>query len=134
MQLELFTASYRDFDPSMGVPVRTSRGYPRFWKLGRLQVLREAMPERAWMTMTDPAVFGELYRQKLDDVGAHVLLGRLEEIAAAAGDRRLVLLCFENLEKPGAWCHRSALGRWFEEQTGVPVPEVGQGRRDPWVS
>ena len=35
-----------------------------------------------------------------------------------------ILLCWE---RPGAFCHRRLVAKWFEEKLGVLVPEVGAG-------
>jgi hypothetical protein len=35
-----------------------------------------------------------------------------------------VCLCFEDLTKPGLWCHRQIFARWWTEETGEAVPEL----------
>jgi hypothetical protein len=34
------------------------------------------------------------------------------------------LLCFEDLTKPGLWCHRRPFANWWLENTGEVVPEL----------
>ena len=33
----------------------------------------------------------------------------------------VVLLCFENLAKPGLWCHRTMFAEWWTGETGELV-------------
>ena len=44
-------------------------------------------------------------------------------ILIAAGGKEPVLLCFEDLTKPGEWCHRRIVSGWFFKELGVTVPE-----------
>ena len=56
----------------------------------------------------------------------HTAVARLlHPITQQAGDHRLVLLCFEDLSKPGEWCHRSIFATWWKEVTGDEVRELG---------
>lgn len=36
----------------------------------------------------------------------------------------LVLLCFEDLRKPGAWCHRTMAARWLESRGMGKIEEL----------
>ena len=36
----------------------------------------------------------------------------------------LVLLCYEDLRKPGEWCHRQVFAEWWEKKTGVRIQEL----------
>ena len=46
-------------------------------------------------------------------------------ITEQSGDHRLVLLCFEDLSKPGEWCHRRIFADWWKDITGDHVRELG---------
>lgn len=130
--LQLFTLNYHRYAREMGVPVRTSNGYPRFVRYRIPYAVRELMPERATMDLP-AAEFEQTYRDRLGDIGVDAIRLRLEEIADDAGDSRLVLMCFEKLEL-GLACHRTTFGRWWREQTGEEVAEVGrEGRTAPFV-
>lgn len=122
--LDLFTLNYHRFQPEMGVPVRTSNGYPRFVKYKIPYAARELMPERATMNL-DPAEFERSYRDRLGEIGVEAIRVSLEAIAEDAGDQRLVLMCFEKLEL-GLHCHRTAFGAWWAEMTGRPVIELSR--------
>ena len=45
-----------------------------------------------------------------------------DEIVGWYGDD-VVLLCYEDLTKPGEWCHRRIVAEWFEHHLGIEVPE-----------
>lgn len=34
-----------------------------------------------------------------------------------------VLMCWEDLRKPGKWCHRRMVAEWLGEALGIDVPE-----------
>lgn len=123
----LATCSYAEYQPSFGTAVRTSFGYPRFWRGPKLAYARWAAPKGAF---DDPAIRGDreafeaVYLAHLDAHGGE-LSAELAAIARENGGKRLVLLCFERLAKPGTWCHRTMLRTWLEEHTGLDVPELG---------
>jgi len=70
------------------------------------------------------AEFQKAYFAKLDALGLDRIKTELEEISKAHGGKDLVLLCYENLSKPGLWCHRSMFADWWWKQTGQPVFEL----------
>lgn len=124
-KFDLFTLNYKRYDPSMGVAVRSSNGYPRFVKFPLKHAVAETFP-------TWPMVKGNLskeefarqYRELLNDRGLDVIASRFRAIATAEGDPRLVLMCYEDLEK-GEWCHRTNFAAWWNEMTGEEVRELG---------
>jgi hypothetical protein len=123
-KFELFTLNYPKFQPSMGVPIRTSNGFPRYKLSYQLShAMRELMPSRAIMKLPKPE-FTSAYRDGLDAVGLDVIASRFRAIATAEGDERLVIMCFEWLER-GDWCHRTIFGEWWEDRTGEKVRELG---------
>lgn len=129
--LELFTGRYQAFQPSMGVPVRTTVGAPR-WKLAYpLQHnLPEVTPTREMVRGAhtggwSQAKFEVAYRARLTEIGPARIIAAAEIIAHQAGTGRLVLLCFDDVSKQGVWCHRLMFGRWWVDVTGQPVPELG---------
>jgi hypothetical protein len=48
----------------------------------------------------------------------------LKAFATAHGSEGVVLLCFEDLTKPGEWCHRRSFAAWWDEKTGQKVDEL----------
>ncbi|MDQ8706814.1 hypothetical protein RCO28_30730 [Streptomyces sp. LHD-70] len=122
---ELFTHRYRDFKAEMGVPVRITLSPPR-WALPYSldHKVTELAPSRAYFG-SGRAEFELAYRAQLDRCGVEALAARFQRIAVAAGDLRLVLLCFEDLAEPGEWCHRRMFAAWWQERTGGQVRELG---------
>lgn len=125
MPVEFFTCSYTEFRPQMGVPVRTSLGHPRFkLRYGLVHAMPMLAPRRD-MFHLDEEAFEVAYHAMLDKTGVQKILAAGKAIVEQEDDHRLVLLCFERLNEPGKWCHRSSFGRWFLIQTGEEVRELG---------
>lgn len=61
----------------------------------------------------------------------HVIFSVLAELGRAYPGQTLVLMCFDDLSKPGAWCHRTMFAEWYYEKTGVSVPELGKTSPPP---
>jgi len=40
----------------------------------------------------------------------------------------LVLLCWEDIRKPGEWCHRTMFAEWWAEHSGQGVLELESGQ------
>jgi hypothetical protein len=128
---EIATCSFSEFQPDMGVPIRTSRGAPR-WKLKYdiAGVLLDLAPEGHMFHMARPQ-FTDAYERKLETIGVEELQVKFGRLIAANGGRvPLVMLCFEKLyDTDGAgqpkWCHRTIFAHWWTRKTGVAVPELG---------
>lgn len=122
--MQLFTYRYQEFQPSMGVPVRITVGYPRFplWYDLRFSVMMLA-PDSAFLRASR-TVFEQRYEAQLIDIGVDRIRREFETIARVAEDDRLVLLCYEDLSKPGLWCHRTLFAEWWTGQTGEPITET----------
>ncbi len=116
----LFTSSYRAWRPEFGVPVRTSLGAPR-WMTAPLVEWPAVYPWGLFGKDLDEATFTRKYRARLHRQGPRVLR-ELADLREGYGD--LVLLCFEDLAKPGVWCHRTVLAGWISEQLGEEVLEA----------
>jgi hypothetical protein len=106
------------------IPVGISLGTPRFRLDYRVEArVRDLAPDRSWFNAAKEE-FEELYRPKLDRFGTAHIRRLLEGIHFAHGSRGLVLLCFEDLRKPGASCHRRDFAAWWLEQIGQEIPEL----------
>lgn len=68
--------------------------------------------------------FKSAYVAKLDKLGLKAIRQELEMISEAHGDKDLVLLCYEDLRKPGLTCHRAMFAEWWLRQTGDLVLEL----------
>jgi hypothetical protein len=115
--------------------VRVTLYPPRFrLKYALADAVKELAPDRAMFGLDDRAMFGlddraefeRLYRAKLDGLGTGWVVGRLRAISAAQGGADVVLLCFEDVRRPGEWCHRQVFADWLRERTGVAVEEVAE--------
>lgn len=133
MALSIATCTYSEFDRTMGIPIRTTVGQAKWFPHYPYGVWQNVTPD-PWMLNMGYDQFNEKYRQKLDRIGFDTLLADAqalhEELAPEwmHDDRypdQLVVLCFDNLAKPGKWCHRTIFGTWMGEH-GFHVPELGR--------
>jgi hypothetical protein len=132
--LRLATCTYQEFAPHMGTPVRSTVGLPRFplgYQLGGHARLITPTRDLLKINMQDAYEWG--YRRLLNGHGLQRIEHELMTIAGANGlDSPLVLLCFDRLDRltpPDDWCHRSHFAKWWTEQTGDEVPELGAHRK-----
>jgi hypothetical protein len=123
--VELFTARYVDYDPAWGVAVRTTVGAPKGWRHWPLEHIRRVTPY-GLLHIRNREEFAERYIARLERAGAEVIERRLQGIADKYAGGSLWLCCFDDLTKPGAWCHRTLLGGWLEENLGVEVIEINK--------
>lgn len=127
MSVRLFTSNFWVMSrrTDAGVPVRISNGRPKY-ALAYSLVYKVPALFPAWSLVRGASRerFRREYFAALDAVGVEALREVFEAIAKEAGDDRLVLLCFENLTKPGVWCHRELFAEWWQERTGEVVEEV----------
>ena len=65
--------------------------------------------------------YHELFTAHLATLDPQATWERLHELA---GDDEPVLLCYENLQKSGEWCHRTMVSEWFRRELGHEVPEI----------
>jgi hypothetical protein len=123
------TCTYQEFQPGMGVPVRSTVGSPR-WPLP--YKLREAAPGRAMLAARKAggthAEFRVAYMAKLDGIGPEHFAIAARAISEVVP---VVLLCFDKLWLPGVTCHRTVFGDWWLDRTGEVVPELGRTEPDP---
>ena len=57
--------------------------------------------------------------------------GTWDHLVNIAGPHEPVLLCWEQTPLTADnWCHRRMVARWFQEQLGHEVEEIGQGMVD----
>ena len=125
----LFTSRYQRFRAGQGAPVRTTVGGARF-PLGYELAghARLITPTWALVKLDHEQAYRELYRARLDGAGVDAIAEELGDIAHNAGTDRLVLLCFCDLSvpPPDAWCHRRMFAEWWQQATGVDVPELAE--------
>jgi hypothetical protein len=123
--MRLYTARYanRALAEHPAAKFGISLGVPKWPLPYRLHQLRELAPA-GWMLPLEEPEFAIAYTSKLDRLGASPIQIALE---LAGNHGAAVLLCWEDLTKPGVWCHRRILAAWLEQQTGEPVDELDDG-------
>ena len=83
--------------------------------------------DAAW-NAPDRRSFEKSYRTQLEELGAERILDDLERVS---GGRPVVAVCWERLDESGAWCHRTMLARYLEEQVNIEVRELAPGMLPP---
>lgn len=131
----LHTGRYSDaetiaFVEAGGHAVRVTLGHPRFALRYTLAGTMMELAPKGMKDVDDDGEFERLYRGRLESFGVETLRRRFSEVALPlvrdqAEPVRLVLCCYEDLKKPGLFCHRTVFGAWWEEQTGEKVEELG---------
>lgn len=128
--IQIATCSYGEFQPHMGVPVRTSVGSPK-WFAYDAMAWENVYPKYHWLKLPFDD-YRERYLRHLESVGVETLRGDITYMAETYaklhdGDLpdQLTLLCFEKLSKPGAWCHRTLLSEWIQQNLSLDVVELG---------
>lgn len=123
------TCTYQEFDPSYGVPVRSTAGHPQFKLRYRIEYqLGQASPKRAYLRAPIPS-FIRQYRAQLDSFGVDFFDQAAQQMCRGTDDGTpAVLLCFDKLwmMQPPNVCHRRVFAEWYEEHTGIVVPELGR--------
>lgn len=131
--VKLFTSRYQNPElahrPDL-IKVGVTLGNPRFNLPYTLaDNVKLLAPNGHLFKVSDPALFIPEYRRRLDAHGVEKIGGVLEAIARRHQAGPLVLLCFEDCSVKDSrlvdWCHRLVFGRWWEEQTGERVYELG---------
>jgi hypothetical protein len=107
----------------MGVPVRMSCGVPKNWAGPALEYAKEITPWGIFgkRQYEESDAFEVAYRAKLDRFKFPVAR-ELKAIGERYEGDRLVLLCYENVERQ--WCHRRMFAIWLEDKTGLDVFEL----------
>lgn len=127
--IEIATCSYGEFKPEMGMPVRTSVGFPK-WFSHPSVAWENTYPRYSWLHLPYDEYHAK-YISKMNSIGADTLrqdlvfMAETYEKLTHAAPERAVLLCFEKLSKAGAWCHRTILATYLEEHLGCTIVELG---------
>lgn len=127
-EMDVFTCRYQEFRQGMGAPIRTTLGHPRF-KLGYdlAGTLMEVAPSRAIFKLPNPQ-FVAGYEELCNAYGAERFWSLFQATSARLGGQDLVLLCFCDLTKADACCHRRCFADWFQRETEYEIKELGRTR------
>jgi hypothetical protein len=132
--LNLGTCSYSAFRSTMGEPIRTSLGSPKFKLAYELRESMWSLTPRPKYLRSPFEEYRAEYVTQLERHGVASLSEQFEKVQAKTGAETLVVLCFEQLVRPGEWCHRRLFAEWWLGKTGQPVPELSKvpPTRDLW--
>lgn len=125
--MRLYTSRYQRFQPTQGAPIRSTAGYPRFRLDYRLAGHATLITPMRWMlAIQDEDRYRNAYTEMLTTNGLSAIQEELATLAADVGNDRLVLLCFCDLTvpPPDNWCHRRIFADWWQDQTGIEVPDL----------
>jgi hypothetical protein len=128
--IELYTSHWRHplLEHVDAQIVSIARGQPR-WRLPfRYRKLRSLAPCDAAWNAPNRESYEEAYRSQLEELGIGTILADLERVS---GGSPVVALCWERLDEPDAWCHRTMLARYLEEHASLKVPELKPGMLPP---
>jgi hypothetical protein len=125
VRFALVTGRYQLNEFGGRLPIGITRRLPR-WKLpyALAATVMEAAPTAAQLKISGDAEFTRSYRARLDEFGVGHFRRVFSEIARKHDKLSLALLCYEDLTKPGEFCHRRVFAQWWQEQTGQEVPEL----------
>lgn len=99
------------------------RGLPRYklkYKLAGNII--DIAPSRELFDIYDRDLFTPPYMENLDKIGLERISQKLEKYTAMGKD--VVLCCYEDVRKPGEWCHRLVFAEWWLKRTGQTIPEL----------
>jgi hypothetical protein len=82
----------------------------------------EIAPPGRLFKVYDRDVFTREYRQNIERIGVKRIRDVLEGYMALGKD--VVLCCYEDVRKPGEWCHRQVFSEWWLEKTGELIEEL----------
>lgn len=109
-------------------PVQISLGLPKFEISYRISSsLSILFPTYPMLSLGDESVYREKYIQLLNQRGLGVILAEMHKVAVPG--KETILLCFEDLRKPGTWCHRRMFAEWLQSKTGKVIEELEEPRQ-----
>ena len=99
---------------------------PKFSLTYKLSLQYQAIAPnwQVWNARSNPRYFELLYRNQLDSVGFDDIFTYLQSLRNSG--KPLLLLCHEDLRYNGNTCHRRIFAKWWEEYTGIVVPELDE--------
>jgi hypothetical protein len=118
----LVTGRYQSWKRGDGMPIRSTVGYPRFWRHGPLWHVTGITPYGVFGKVLDEETARAAYGQRLDRHAGAILAG-LAEVARRHPGQPVVVLCFEDVHA-GQVYPRRWFAEWFEERYGIAVAEL----------
>lgn len=123
-QFTAATSRFAGWKSEYGVPVRTTVGAARGFRYPH-----ENIPQLAPFTVfrnrqytTVPQMIAA-YTARLDGLRDEIITS-CNALARQYHGERLVFLCFDDVQKPGEYCHRTWCAAWFRERFDMVLPEL----------
>lgn len=121
----IFTSRYQNPELRSGnyTVVGVTRGAPKFQLAYTLSGnIMEIAPPGWLFNEYNREVFTKKYRQNIEKIGVKRILDILNRYSAQGKD--VVLCCYEDVRKPGEWCHRLVFAEWWLDKTGELIEEL----------
>lgn len=129
---KLYTSRFSNKELETGkyTVVGVVRSMPRFPVKYRISgdIIQIAPPGYLW-NENDRARFREPYFRHLEKSGYPVIGAIIQSYLDEGKD--VVLCCYEDVRKPGEWCHRLVFAEWWYEKTGQKIEELPDPSPDP---
>lgn len=130
----IFTSRYSNPELKTGnyTVVGITRGAPKFKLQYRLDGnIMDIAPPGYLFNEYDRARFTPSYFRHMDKTG----VDRIAQILRGyeAKGKPVVLCCYEDVRKPGEWCHRLVFAEWWLSRTGEVIEELPDPSPNKWL-
>lgn len=123
--MALYTSrySYWGLKHFEGAIIPISRSLPKFAvEYDMKETIKELAPAYKLMKIQDRQEFTAAYIKQLEALGYERIKRLIND--RARGNSDAVLLCFEDVYKPGLYCHRTILADWLNQYAENKVYEI----------
>ncbi len=130
----VYTSRYSNPELKSGkyTVVGITRGAPKFPLQYRLDGnIIDIAPPGYLFNEYDRARFTPSYFRHMDKTG----VTRIQQILKRyeAQGKPVVLCCYEDVRKPGEWCHRLVFAEWWLSRTGQLIEELPDPSPSKWL-
>lgn len=122
---KIYTSRYSNPELSTGsyTVVGITRGAPKFkLRYDLAGNIMEIAPPGYLFNEYDRSRFTRAYFTNIDRTGVARIRSILDRYLAQGKD--IVLCCYEDVTKPGEWCHRLVFAEWWKARTGQTIEEL----------
>ena len=130
----IYTSRYSNPELRTGnyTVVGITRGAPKFPLQYRLDGnIMYIAPPGYLFNEYDRARFTPSYFRHMDKTGVAIIQQILRKYEAKG--KPVVLCCFEDVRKPGEWCHRLVFAEWWLSRTGEVIEELPDPSPNKWL-
>ena len=123
--VNLYTSRFSNKELETGkyTVVGIVRSMPKFTVKYQISgnIMQIAPPRYLW-NENNRERFREPYFRHLEKSGYSVIEAIINRYIQFGKD--IVFCCYEDVRKPGEWCHRLVFAEWWYEKTGVRIEEL----------